>query len=672
MVTLVLAFRLSPLFLLLLLPAFVVAADDEGGNAPEPGTDAAALVRLKESFSDPNGALEAWSASSASSPCDENDPWPGVQCYKGALAGLRLTRMNLSGTFDFAAIAKLPGLHSVNLKHNAFSGPLPASLVEVRSLRALYLSYNSFSGPIPGEVFGSMRWLKKLYLDHNNFSGPLPEDALADAPRLLELHLEHNRIEGPVPQLLPASLHMFNLSYNLFSGEIPRGVASRYEESSFAGNPGLCGAPGSDPSACAAIMPAPTPMTPPTPADYRAVQEETSVFVVIGIILLVILLVTGAMVLMLRQDEMNSRAPVAWDYPGASAGAGKPMMSPTGPRAAEMVAVDVASGSSHGGGSQSGGRRMGEFVLMREDITPFGLPDLMKASAEVLGNGTLGSAYKAAMRNGVTVAVKRMRDMNRVGRVEFEQHLLMLGELRHPNVLPPIGYHYRKEEKLIVSEYMPRGSLLYVLHGDQSPNRLVLDWPARLRIAVGIARGIAFLHEKLGIPAGRLVSMDGADFDAPPPPPPHGNLKSGNILLNADLEPRLVDYGFFPLVNPAQAPQAMFAFRSPEGTTRGVVSPRSDVYCLGVVLLELVTGRFPSQYLTTARGGTDVVHWSAAAVAEGGERDHVDPVIAAGGGEAAVRLLRVGVQCASTETECRPSMSEAAWMVEEIAGGGAS
>jgi serine/threonine protein kinase len=202
--------------------------------------------------------------------------------------------------------------------------------------------------------------------------------------------------------------------------------------------------------------------------------------------------------------------------------------------------------------------------------------------------------------------------------------------------------------------------------GDQSPNRVVLDWPKRLNVAVGVVRGLAFLHEKLGIPAGRLVSMDGADFDAPPPPPPHGNLKSGNILLDASLTPRLVDYGFFPLVNPAQAPQAMFAFRSPEGATRGVVSPRSDVYCLGVVLLELVTGRFPSQYLTAARGGTDVVHWAAAAVAEGGERDLVDPVVA-GGGDGAVRLLRVGVHCASAEPECRPSVAEAARMVEEIA-----
>ena len=201
---------------------------------------------------------------------------------------------------------------------------------------------------------------------------------------------------------------------------------------------------------------------------------------------------------------------------------------------------------------------------------------------------------------------------------------------------------------------------------------MVLDWAARVRIAAGVARGLAFLHEKLAIPAGRLVSMDGADFDAPPPPPPHGNLKSGKVLLDAELEPRLVDYGFFPLVNAAQAPQAMFAFRSPEGTTRAVVSARSDVYCLGVVLLELVTGRFPSQYLLTARGGTDVVHWAAGAVAEGGERDLVDPAIAAGGGDAAVRLLRVGVHCAKPEPECRPSVAEAARMVEEIAAAGAS
>ncbi|EAZ38192.1 hypothetical protein OsJ_22543 [Oryza sativa Japonica Group] len=75
-----------------------------------------------------------------------------------------------------------------------------------------------------------------------------------------------------------------------------------------------------------------------------------------------------------------------------------------------------------------------------------------------------------------------------MNRVKFEEHIQMLGDLRHPNVLSPVGYHYRREEKLIVSEFMPRGSLLYVLHGDQRPDRVVLDWPARMRIAVGVGK----------------------------------------------------------------------------------------------------------------------------------------------------------------------------------------
>ncbi|KAF0894895.1 hypothetical protein E2562_004898 [Oryza meyeriana var. granulata] len=560
MVTLLLAFRLSTLFLLA-GPAVVTAADPDGALPPD--TEAAALLRLKASLSDPTNALEPWSPSSPSVPCNDTNPWPRVQCYNGILIGLRLAHLNLSGGFDFAALSRLPGLHSINLMRNNFSGPLPASLATMRSLRALYLSQNAFTGPVPGDVFASMSWLKKLYLDNNDFSGVLPADAIAAAPRLLELHLDHNRIEGPVPSKLPATLRLFNVSYNRLSGVLPEAVASRFNESAFAGNPGLCGAPGSDPGACAAASPAPvhSAMPPMSPADYFAVQEETSVFVVMGIIMLVVLLVTGAMVLMLRQDE-RSNATSAYDHAGTGATSGAPTVpcAAGAVASAEMVAMEQGggAGSSHGsssqgsrGGGGAGGRKVPEFVLMSNVAGEFGLPELMKASAEVLGNGTLGSAYKAAMRNGVTVAVKRMRDMNRVGRVEFEEHLQMLGELRHPNVLAPVGYHYRKEEKLIVSEFMPRGSLLYVLHGDQSPDRVVLDWPARLRIAVGVARGMAYLHEKLGIPAMRLVSMDGADFDAPPPPPPHGNLNSGNILLDGELEPRILDYGFFPLVNTA-------------------------------------------------------------------------------------------------------------------------
>ncbi|XP_047087327.1 pollen receptor-like kinase 3 [Lolium rigidum] len=677
MVTLILAFRLSTLLLILPLLAGGQDASTAESDASPPGTEAAALLRLKASFKDPANALEAWSPSSPPAPCNATNPWPGVQCYKGSLIGLRLAHLNLSGAFDFAALANLPGLHAINLKRNNFAGPLPASLATVRSLRALYLSHNGYTGPVPGDVFANMRWLKKLYLDHNELSGVLPAAAIAGAPRLQELHLEHNKIEGPVPERLPASLRLFNVSHNRLTGMLPRAVVTRFNESAFAGNHDLCGAPGSDAGACEAVA-APEPSQPPMSAsDYFAVEEETSIVVVIGIILLVIALVSGAMVLMLQQDEQrNSATPPYYDTVSTGAGMAPKPAAMAAPRASD--ATMEMGGSSHAGGSGSGaggGRRMDEFVLMNKSCGVFGLPDMMKASAEVLGNGTLGSAYKAAMRNGITVAVKRMRDMNRVGREEFENHIRTLCELRHPNVLSPLGYHYRKEEKLIVSEFMQCGSLLYVLHGDQSPSRVILDWPTRLRIALGVARGMAYLHEKLGIPSMRFASMDGADFDAPPPPPPHGNLKSGNILLDAKLEPHVVDYGFFPLVNAPQLPQSMFAYRSPEAASaqqqqqqRVPVSARSDVYCFGVVLLELVTGRFPSQYLLNARGGTDVVNWAASAVTAGSEREILDPVIAAAGGASAVQLVRIAVECTEAAPESRPNMAEAARMVEEVAG----
>jgi hypothetical protein len=120
-------------------------------------------------------------------------------------------------------------------------------------------------------------------------------------------------------------------------------------------------------------------------------------------------------------------------------------------------------GSSHG--SKNG---MGDLIMINDEKGAFGLPDLMKAAAEVLGNGGLGSAYKAVMTNGLSVVVKRMREMNKLGRDGFDVEMRRFGRIKHKNILAPLAYHYRKEEKLLVSEYVPKGSLLYVLHGMRS------------------------------------------------------------------------------------------------------------------------------------------------------------------------------------------------------------
>lgn len=181
-----------------------------------------------------------------------------------------------------------------------------------------------------------------------------------------------------------------------------------------------------------------------------------------------------------------------------------------------------------------------------------------------------------------------------------------------------------------------------------------LDWPTRLRIARGVARGMAHLHSELS----------SADI-------PHGNLKSGNVLLSPDFEPLLVDYGFLPLVNPSLASAAMFAYRSPESLRHHHISAKSDVYCLGILLLELLTGKFPSQYLQNAKGGTDLVLWATTVAAEDREEELLDPAIVTAAMKAAVpdmkRLLRVGIDCIEPEPDRRPDMKEAAARIEEVA-----
>ncbi|KAK7346548.1 hypothetical protein VNO80_21069 [Phaseolus coccineus] len=103
-------------------------------------------------------------------------------------------------------------------------------------------------------------------------------------------------------------------------------------------------------------------------------------------------------------------------------------------------------------------------AMVNDERGTFGLPDLMKAAAEVRGNGGLGSANKAAMASGLSAVVKRMQEINKVSRDIFNAEMRRFGGLRNLIILTPLAYHYRKEEKLFVTEYVPKGSLLYVFH----------------------------------------------------------------------------------------------------------------------------------------------------------------------------------------------------------------
>ncbi|XP_074591430.1 pollen receptor-like kinase 3 [Curcuma longa] len=623
------------LLLLVLLQVLTPACFSDDTASPE----TAALLLLKNSFTNATN-LSSWT-NSTGGPCDSR--WDGVICQKGSVAGLDLAGEGLSGAIDVDALAQLANLRTVSFADNNFSGRIPA-LNRLHALRAIYLSRNRFAGDIPGDFFDSMTRLKKLCINDNDFTGLIPY-SLSKASGMMELQLQNNHFTGTIPALVLPSLSAFNVSNNELEGVIPD-VYSKFNASSFLGNENLCGeAQFGDLQPCKE-------------------EEEASNGKVAAIFMLVVFLIC-LVVYLITTREQKGEEPMDLDAMNDEKGmeAAKEVRFRRVQSAAkeEEVGQSRRMSSAENGG---GGGGAGDLVMVNEAKGVFGLPELMKASAEVMGGGGMGSAYKAVMTSGVAVVVKRMRDMNRMGKEAFDGHLRRLGSLNHPNLLPPLAYHYRKDEKLFVYEYIPKGSLLYVLHGDRGLDHASLDWPTRVKIAKGVARGLSHLHAE-------FPSDDAAAA------PQHGNLKSSNVLLAPDFEPLLVDYGFLPLLNPAA--MTMQAHRAPEvAGGGGPATSRSDVFCLGVVLLELLTGKFPSQYLgegaKAGGGGTDVVHWATYAVGEGREAEILDPTIVAGP-HAAVwvpemkRLVRVGVDCSAAEPERRIELREAVARIEEVAAG---
>ncbi|CAA0816164.1 Pollen receptor-like kinase 3 [Striga hermonthica] len=577
-------------------------------------SESEALLKLKESLTNAT-ALGSWKP--GTEPCAENNHWVGVKCANGVVTGLRLGNLGLSGTIDGYALASLPHLRIVSFMSNAFSGPLP-DFSPLGNLRALFLSTNQFSGEIPSDYFAKLEALRKVWLSGNGFSGPVPP-SLAHPAHLVEVHLENNRFTGPVPTLEQPSLVSLNLSNNHLEGEIPAGL-SRFGPDAFLGNPGLCGA----------YLGRPCP--------DKANRMKIAVWALFtSLVVLFALMIIGIYVLKRRQDR-SAEGNFEPSIPRAISGGGG---DARGWKALETGRTGSGRSGSGRKGSGRLGKGVGDMVMINEEKGEFGLADLMKAAAEVLGNGPLGSSYKASMAGGLTVVVKRLKETTKMGKEQFDSEVRRLGSLRHKNLLTPLAYHYRKDEKLLVYEYQPKGSLFLVLHGDRGISHAQLTWPVRLKIIQGIARGLAYLH-------ANLPSLD----------LPHGNLKSANVFLSPDHEPLLSDYGLAPLISPAHAAKALEAYKSPEST----VSPKCDVYCLGIIILEMLTGK-------AAGEGRDVVQLVRSAMAEGREGEVLDPDVQISNKEwrgEMERVLRVGAECTEDEPERRPDAGEAARRVEGI------
>ncbi|ERN11347.1 pollen receptor-like kinase 3 [Amborella trichopoda] len=575
-------------------------------------SEAEALLKFKKSIEDPLGALSSW-APNSSDPCSRNGTWVGVVCYSGIVSGIRLGNLSLAGEIDVSALAGLHGLRSVSLVRNLLSGPMPA-FDKLGALKSLYLSRNQFTGEIRTAFFSNMNSLKKVWLDGNEFSGEIPT-SLGSLNHLLELHLEGNQFSGTIPTMNQTGLKSFNVSENLLQGQVPANLA-KFGMGAFAGNVKLCGGPLDE--VCAEME--------SEAAESSDLGHQRTMMVVVGLALLIVMV--GVIALRRVSKGQPGHIPRGMESLGGK----------------ERKAEPRAAAPPGGGAS---------LVFVNGEKEAFRMTDLMKAAAEILGTGSFGSSYKAVMGTGKVVVVKRLREMEGAGQDGFEAEMRRLGRLRHRNIMAPLAYHYRMEEKLLVYDYVGNGSLLYILHGDRGPGKASLDWPTRLKIIRGIARGMSYLHRE-------LISSD----------VPHGHLKSSNILIDSEAEPLLTDFGFAPLADPNLAVQALAAYRSPEFIELRQVSPKSDIWAFGIVILEVLTGKFPSQYLNSGKGGTDLPWWVSSAVSENKAMEVIDPDILSsssrGSSREMVRVLHIGLACTEPNPEDRPDMWEVERRIEEI------
>ncbi|XP_074577929.1 pollen receptor-like kinase 4 [Curcuma longa] len=575
---------------------------------------------LSASASGTDAALRNWVP--GSSPCRANVTlWSGVLCnLDGSVRGVKLENLSLAGTLNTDALAGLPTFRTMSFKNNSFEGGIP-DLTKLPGLRSVYLSMNRFSGELPDGLFDGLQWIKKVHFSRNQFSGPIPS-SLARAARLLELRLDGNQFDGRIPNFRQKGLWLVNLSNNNLRGPIPRRFR-KMNADRFAGNDDLCGAP----------------------LSYECGSPRRSPGFIAGIILVciaVLLAAIGWWCFFFRRPRKQHE----------DAGA----LPTTQPAKIEPAQANREEHASGGGGKKVPKEEQGRLAFVKDDRVKFNIQDLLKASAEVLGSGSFGSSYKAILSDGPAVVVKRFKEMNGVGREDFYEHMRRIGRLSHPNLLPLVAYYYRKEEKLLVTDYVLHGSLAHLLHGSQGSSAPPLDWPSRLKIVKGVGRALGYLHEELAVLAV-----------------PHGHLKSSNVLLAYSFEPILSDYALVPVMNKSHASQIMVAFKAPECAGGGRPSKKSDVWSFGILILEILTGKFPANYLRKGRhAGTDLAGWVSSVLKEQQQEESAGEVFDAnmkgteGGEGEMLKLLRVALACSEADVERRCELGEALARIEEL------
>lgn len=403
-----------------------------------------------------------------------------------SLIELYLANNQFSGELP-QELLEASSLVSVDLSNNHFSGKIPRNIGKLNQLMTLYLEVNDFTGTMPDSM-KSCESLSELNMAHNSISGKIPS-YLGSIRTLNSLNLSYNRIAGRIPQTLSFSrISLLDLSHNKLTGRIPKSLSVAAYNGSFTGNDGLCSENIKFFQRCSTSM-----------------SRITKAFIACFTIAILALVISLAYYFYLKKrhdhlkDQDHSLKKSSWN----------------------VKSFNVLS------------------------FTEDQIIDSIKQE-NVIGKGGSGNVYRVDLPNGTQLAVKHIWNsdisvtkkfqssstmLQKGGHKtssEFESEVKMLSAIRHVNVVKLYCSITSEDSSLLVYEYMPRGSLWDQLHSNSTKG--ILDWDKRYKIAVGAAKGLAYLHHGCQRPVI------------------HRDVKSSNILLDEFVRPRIADFGLAKVV----------------------------------------------------------------------------------------------------------------------------
>uniref|UniRef100_A0A7C9DKG8 non-specific serine/threonine protein kinase n=1 Tax=Opuntia streptacantha TaxID=393608 RepID=A0A7C9DKG8_OPUST len=495
---------------------------------------------------------------------------------------------------------------SLDMASMGLSGTLSPSIGNLTHLHSMLIQNNKLCGSIPTEI-GKLQQLQTLDLSDNQFSGEIPE-SIGCLRHLSYLKLSKNQLSGNIPGLVAnlTGLSFLDLAFNNLSGPTPRIHAKAY---SVTGNSFLCNS--SSLQVCVDEV-KPVNGTTSKALHHHHWKVPVAVAVAVGCVVFVSVLLGIALVHFYRSRLLMASA----------------------------VQRDYECNIGH--------------------LKRFSFHELQRATGNfdpknVLGQGGFGIVYKGCLPNKTMVAVKRLKDPNFAGEVQFQTEVEMIGLALHKNLLRLYGFCMTPNERLLVYPYMPNGSLADRLR-DSCRERPTLDWGTRIRIALGAARGLLYLHEQC---TPKII---------------HRDVKAANILLDGSFEAVVGDFGLAKLLDRRDshvttAVRGTIGHIAPEYLSTGQSSEKTDVFGFGILLLELITGQ---KTIDAGNGqvqkGT-LLDWVKALY----EEKKLDLLVdldlkGAYDGEELQKVVKLILRCTQANPSPRPKMSEALKILEGIVG----